>query len=331
MALSFILPLASLVAGIALLVFAGDYLVRGSVAVARHFGVPTLIIGLTIVAFGTSAPELVVGIDAVLSGAPTLALGNVVGSNIANVLLVIGAPAIIAPISCNAPRLGKNLFFMLGISLLLIFFAYSGPITADKGALMVILLVAFLLNSARRDKRPIDKATQDNEAVHTIEDAGAEPDETPPTLPICALYVIGGLIGLVVGADLLVDGAVTIARALEVPEAIIGLTLVAIGTSLPELVTAVAAATKGHSDVAMGNVLGSNIFNILGILGISSLFGDIPVPENFRAFDLWVMLGTSLLILPFFLMRRRVGRVLGFGMVALYCLYLYHLVATGAL
>lgn len=305
------------VTGIVLLVVAGDFLVRGAVSLAHRAGVSTLIIGLTIVAFGTSAPELVVGVDAVLKGSPTLALGNIVGSNIANSLLVVGLPAIIAPMTCDAPRLGRNLMMMVGATLIFIWFAQSGTFTASNGLLLLVLLAMFLTYSGMRAK----KCPTELEGLDEI----TEIEEHPIPYRKSWAMVIGGLIGLALGADLLVIGSIELARAFGVSEALIGLTLIALGTSLPELVTAMVAAIRGHCDVAVGNVVGSNIFNILAIMGVSSMVGDIPVPDSFLAVDIWVMLGAALLLIPFTRLRSQLGKMSGFVMVALYIGYMVHL------
>ncbi len=305
------------VTGIVLLVVAGDFLVRGAVSLAHRAGVSTLVIGLTIVAFGTSAPELVVGIDAVWKGSPTLALGNVVGSNIANSLLVVGLPAIIAPMTCDAPRLGRNLMMMIGATLVFIWFAQSGEITASNGLIMLVLLGLFLAYSGMRAK----KCPTELDGLDEI----TEIEEHPIPYRKSWAMVLGGLIGLALGADLLVVGSIDLARAFGVSEALIGLTLIALGTSLPELVTAMVAAIRGHCDVAVGNVVGSNIFNVLAIMGVSSQFGTIPVPESFLSIDLWVMLGAALLLIPFTKLRSEVGKFSGIVMVLLYVGYMIHL------
>ncbi len=305
------------VTGIVLLVVAGDFLVRGAVSLAHRAGVSTLIIGLTIVAFGTSAPELVVGVDAVLKGSPTLALGNIVGSNIANSLLVVGLPAIIAPMTCDAPRLGRNLMMMVGATLIFIWFAQSGTFTSSHGLILLALLAMFLTYSGMRAK----KCPTELDGLDEI----TEIEEHPIPYRKSWAMVIGGLIGLALGADLLVVGSIELARAFGVSEALIGLTLIALGTSLPELVTAMVAAIRGHCDVAVGNVVGSNIFNILAIMGVSSMVGDIPVPDSFLAVDIWVMLGAALLLIPFTRLRSQLGKISGFVMVALYIGYMVHL------
>jgi cation:H+ antiporter len=305
------------IAGLVLLVFAGDYLVRGAVSLAQRAGISKLIIGLTVVAFGTSAPELVVGIDAVLKGSPTLALGNVVGSNIANVLLVVGLPAIVAPMACDAPRLGRNLMIMLVASALFVGLAHNGSFTWKEGSILFAFLIMFLVYSGMRAKHgpcPIE-----------VQEEFEEIQETPDSYKLAAIMLIGGLAGLAVGADWLVLGAQDIARDFGVSEAVIGLTLVALGTSLPELVTAMVAAVRGHCDVAVGNVIGSNIFNLLGIMGITSMVGNVPVPQSFIDVDLWVMLGTSALLIPFCKLRSKIGKVSGVALFTMYIGYMVYL------
>jgi cation:H+ antiporter len=305
------------VAGIVLLVVAGDFLVRGAVSLAHRAGISTLIIGLTIVAFGTSAPELVVGVDAVLKGSPTLALGNVVGSNIANSLLVVGLPALVTPMVCNAPRLGRNMLMMLCASIVFIVFAQSGTIQWGHGLALLTLLLGFLIYSGKRAQR----CPQELDGLEEIEEIQQHPIPYRKSWTM----VIGGLLGLAFGADLLVEGSIELAREFGVSEALIGLTLIALGTSLPELVTAMVAAVRGHCDVAVGNVIGSNIFNLLGITGVASLVGDIPVPDSFLSFDLWVMLGSALLLVPFIRLRSQVGKFAGVILASLYIGYIVYL------
>lgn len=315
------IPFFQLIGGLVLLVYAGDALIRGSISMARRLNIPPMIVGLTVVAFGTSAPELMVGVDAVVTGVPTLALGNVVGSNIANVWLVIGLPAVIAPMVCEAPRLGHNMVGMIIATLVFIAFAFTGDFTPAKGGLLLIGLLIFLFLSSRKDK----KAPNYRDVLQDFEGLPKKPDSFR-----MAVLIIGlGLAGLSFGAHFFVQGAVEFAIILGVPEAIIGLTLVAIGTSIPELVTSIAAAMRRHCDVAMGNVLGSNIFNLFGIIGISSLVGDIPVPDGFLKFDLWVMLAAGLTFVPFAFMKKNVGRHSGIFFLLAYGLYIVFL-AKGA-
>lgn len=315
------MALLEVLGGLVLLVLAGDGLVRGAVTLASRLGVPTLIISLTIIAFGTSAPELVVGVDAVLKGSPTLALGNVVGSNIANVLLVIGLPAVIAPVACSAPRLGRNFMMMTGATLLVIGLGMDNDLGLFDAIILVTGLILFLGYSAYRAHQ---HRKEEDEAEEEYLDDEYEDEEISPvgSMWLAGFMLVGGLLGLAIGADLLVNGSVTIARSLGVSEAVIGLTLVAIGTSLPELVTALAAAFRGHSDVAMGSVIGSNMFNLLGILGISSLVGHIPVPDSFIETDFWIMLGSIVILAPFIRRRGEVGRLMGLLMVGGYTAYM---------
>lgn len=301
--------------GLALLIVAGNALVRGAVNLALRLGVPTLVVGLTVVAFGTSAPELIVSVEAVLKGQPGIALGNVVGSNIANVLIVLGLPAVISAIHCTNGAMRKSAWMMLAASVAFIALAHLGPIRWPH-ALVLLTGLALMLAQAYRDT-----------LAHRADGAAAgdEPLEgADPTMPWRAivLFLAVGLVGLPVGADLLVDGATGIARGFGVSETVIGLTLVAVGTSLPELATTVAAAMKRSADVALGNVLGSNIFNLLGIIGIAGLVGPMAVPAELLARDLWVMLGAAVLVLPFVLGGRTIGRLEGAGFLALYGAYL---------
>ncbi|MFC3053205.1 calcium/sodium antiporter [Kordiimonas pumila] len=312
------------IAGLVLLLVSGDYLVRGAASIATRAGISKLVVGLTIVAFGTSAPEMVVGIDAVVSGAPTLALGNIVGSNIANVLLVLGFPALITPICCNVPRIGRNLLLMLGATLLFISLACFDIINWVHGLILLSCFVLFLLYSAVKAK-----AGMENDPSFEI--GFEEIPQNPDSYGFATILVLGGLLGISIGANILVSGSVTIARDFEIPEEVIGLTLVALGTSLPELATSLMAAIRKHSDVAIGNVIGSNIFNILAIMAVSSLFGDIPVPPSFLSVDMWVMLGSGLILVPYCYKSLSIGRVSGLVMLALYGAYMFYLASNSVL
>ena len=299
-----------IVGGLILLVLAGDALVKGAVNLSLRLGVPALIVGLTVVAFGTSAPELLVSIQAAHDHAPALALGNVVGSNIANILLVLGVPALITAVPVSR-ELMHDFLVMMAATLLFVVLANLGPMGWPHGLVLLAGLAAMLWNS--------DTRAREHRASASIELEGVE--EGISGLRI-ALYLLGGLIGLPLGANLLVEGAVHVATALGVSEAVIGLTLVAVGTSLPELATTCTAALRRQAGVAMGNVIGSNIFNLLGIIGVTSLVGPLPVPQPMLHFDLWVMVATSLLLGVFVLTGRSIAKVVGAGMIALYVLYL---------
>src|SRR5210317_518926 len=283
--------------GFVLLVAAGDFLVRGAVNLSLRLGIPALIVSLTIVAFGTSAPELLVAIQAALQGVSGIAMGNVVGSNIANVLLVLGVPALISTMDTNGADSRKSLVFMLGISVLFIALAFTGQFGMWQGLVLLAALALVLgenIYDARRQMQPEDDLLDDLE--------GAD-----PALPMwkILLFLLLGLIGLPLGANILVDAASEIARNFGVSDTVIGLTLVALGTSLPELATTVMAAIRRQADVALGNVIGSNMFNLLGIIGVASIFCVIPVDNASLNFELWVMLGAF-----FFSSRRRHTRFL---------------------
>lgn len=296
--------------GLVFLVFGGDALVKGAVNLALKLGIPALIVGLTVVAFGTSAPELLVSVKAALDGQPGIALGNVIGSNIANILLILGLPALITTIHSSQSDTARSYWVMIGTSLLFIALAFTGQMTWWHGLILLTALVWMIWDNIR-----IARAHQ---AIEAEEVEGAVPDMQMWKI---IAFIVVGLIGLGIGARLLVDGAVNIARDLGVSETIIGLTLVAIGTSLPELVTSVMAAIRKQADVAMGNVIGSNIFNILSILGITALIAPMDVPSQLLTFDLWVMLGVAALLVPFAVMGRDITRIVGVGFVGLYVAY----------
>ncbi len=297
--------------GLVILLVAGDVLVRGAVALSLRLGIPALIVSLTIVAFGTSAPELLIAVQAALEGVPALALGNVVGSNTANVLLVLGIPAVISGINTKNSDSQGDFWFMIGTSVLFVSLCFAGPLYFWHGTVLLAGISVFLSMAfvkAHRSRR-LQKALQ--------EELG---DDHLDWWKIAVLLVLG-LIGLPFGADLLVDGAVNIAEKFGVDDGIIGLTLVAVGTSLPELATSVMAALRRQADVAIGNVVGSNIFNLLGIMGVASFFGPLPVPAGFLHLDLWIMLGTSLIMAPFVLSYLNIGRAWGVAFISCYAIY----------
>ena len=302
--------------GLVILLLAGDALVKGAVNLSLRIGVPALIVSLTIVAFGTSAPELLISIQAVLDDKPGLALGNVVGSNTANILLVLGLPAMIAALHTSTCDSKKTYLYMIGASLLFIALAFRG-VFDSLAAVAFLAVLAFVLLDAGRDalrhQKPCSDAPTEADDVE-----GADPDM--PWWQI-GVFLVLGLVGLPLGADLLVDNASVIAKKYGVSDSVIGLTLVALGTSLPELATTVMAAIRRQADVALGNVIGSNMFNLLAVIGVTALFGPIPVGPEFLRFDLWVMLGASLLMVPFVFMKTDIGRAWGFALTALYVIY----------
>ena len=304
--------------GLVILLFAGDALVKGAVNLSLRLGVPALIVSLTIVAFGTSAPELLISVQAVIDGVPGLALGNVVGSNTANILMVLGIPALLAVMHTSQCRTRKTYNQMIAASLLFIALAFRGVFDWIAG-LVLLGGLAYMLYDAFSDAKDHRRACRADTADELEEPEGADPNMAGWQI---ALFLILGLIGLPLGASLLVDNATIIAQTYGVSDTVIGLTLVAVGTSLPELATTVMAALRRQADVALGNVIGSNMFNLLAIIGIASLVGPIRVDESFLRMDLWVMLGASLLLIPFVYLGRDITRLWGIILSALYALYL---------
>lgn len=337
----------SLLGGLVVLIVAGDVLVRGSVGIAERLGIPSLVIGLTIVAFGTSAPELVISLDAALNGLPGIAVGNVVGSNVANVLLVLGLPALVAATSCQEKGALRNAVFMTGVSIVFVFICFTGTITRATGAFLVILLAVFLADSVlatRKHKRENGKAraardlsasavAASEEASTDEEDACAAPfDEVegvPENIALAGVFVVLGLVGLPLGAHFTIEGASALARSWGVTEAVIGLTVVALGTSLPELATSLMAALRNHSAVALGNIIGSNVFNILAIMGITGLVTPVRIPPEILSFELWVMLACAFLVLALAALRTTLRRPAGMVLTASYALYIAASFALG--
>lgn len=312
-----LIPILNVVGGFALLLICADLVVRGSVAIADRLNIPPIIVGLTIVAFGTSAPELFISAQAVLRGLPGVALGNVVGSNIANIFLVVGLPALLTPIIVNQPMIRRNLSMMLTATAVTIWIGYTGEFTFYHGLGLFLALIVYLIYTARRAL----KLGAENPLLAEL----TEFEElTPPkSINVAIFYTILGLIGLPVGAHFLVEGSVVIAHIVGVPEAVISITLIAFGTSLPELATAIAGAFRKQSDVILGNIIGSNLFNILGVLGISAMIGNIKVADQFLRMDFWVMAAAALALAPFIYGRRNFGRLWGLIFIAIYCGYVF--------
>lgn len=304
------------VIGLIILLLAGDALVKGAVNLSLRLGIPALIVSLTIVAFGTSAPELLIAIRATLENVPGIALGNVVGSNTANVLLVLGVPAMISALDTSKCNSLKSYGFMILASGVFIALAFTGEFGIWQGSVLLILL-AYCLSDAFIQARRFQRETgQEPTEPEDLEGA----DQSLSGVWI-ALYLGFGLVGLPLGAELLVNGATSIARSYQVSETAIGLTLIAIGTSLPELATTVMSAIRKQADVALGNVIGSNMFNLLAIIGITAFIGEVPVPDDFLRFDLWVMLGASLVLAPFVIWRLKLTRTWGVLLTGGYLVY----------
>lgn len=294
--------------GLVGLILGGEMLVRGASALARRFGLSPLVIGLTIVGFGTSAPELLVSLQSTLAGKPALALGNALGSNIANVLLILGLSASLAPLAMGFAGLRRDLGLMLAATAALWLMLWDGQVSRVEGGALVLGLIVFLVLALRAG-----------------EVAPPEASDRPLPLAAAGLITLAGLLALVVGTKLLVNSASDIARSFGVSEAVIGLTIVAIGTSLPELATSLVATWRRQTDIAVGNVVGSNIFNILGIIGITALITPIPAEPRFAAIDMPWVAATALFVTAASWARGGLSRVTGLGLLAVYAVYIARL------
>lgn len=311
--------------GLLALIAGATLLVRGASRLALAFGISPLVVGLTVVAFGTSAPEMAVSVGAVLGGRVDMAIGNVVGSNVFNVLFILGASAVIAPLVVHVQVIRQEVPIMIGASLLLLLLGLDGRIAWFDALLLIVLMLAytgFLIVQSRRETQ----AAKDEYAEALAPAAAATWDRSPL---VQAGLVIAGLGALVLGSHWLVEAAVVFARALGVSDVVIGLTIVAAGTSLPEVATSLAAAIKGERDIAVGNVVGSNIFNILGCLGLSGLAAGstgLVVPPSLLSFDIWVMLAVALACIPVFLTGREIARWEGAVFLLYYVAYVAYLI-----
>lgn len=335
--------------GLVILLLAGDSLVRGAVNLSLRLGVPALIVSLTVVAFGTSAPELLISVNAVIRNVPGLALGNVVGSNTANILMVLGVPALITGLHTADCDTRRNYLSMLAATVLFMILATGGVFGFWQGlallaGLGLMLTSAFQEAMSHRRKVAAERlaalaatgAADDPETFEAEADAEIEAEEevdvegADPDMPWAKviLFLVLGLIGLPLGANILVGAATNIARDFGMSETVIGLTLVALGTSLPELATTVMAAMRRQADVALGNVIGSNMFNLLAIIGVAGLVGPIPVDPEILRFDLWVMLASSLLLAPFVFRGWHLGRLWGILFCGLYLIYVIVLLGS---
>lgn len=304
-----------LVLGVALLSVGGEALIRGALAAARRLGVSPLLSGIVIVGFGTSAPELVVSVDAALNRQPDIAIGNVVGSNIGNILLILGICALITPLAVKPLALRRDAVTVVAAGILFLILVGGSALGPVDAVILLMALAAYLLWAYWSESFHTAASAE----LHTAE--AAELTAVPKSVVRTVATVIIGLLMLITGSQVLLTGAVGIAEYFGVSEAVIGLTLVAVGTSLPELSISVIAALRRHADVAVGNVLGSNIFNLLGILGVSALLQPLPVHARILQFDQWIMLGASLLLLLFLYTGRRLSRLEGGILVAAYGVY----------
>jgi cation:H+ antiporter len=329
--------LAAMILGLVLLVVGGELLVRGASRLAAALSVPPLVVGLTVVAFGTSAPELAVSVKAAWTGNADLAVGNVVGSNIFNVLFILGCSAIIIPLTVSIDLIRRDVPLMILASCVLWGMSVDGSISRGEAAVLSIGLVAYTVSTILTAKRsvaaPAVAAPKVSESLMSPESADLSPAQQPVgvrQVSISLVMAVVGLALLAVGSDSLVGGAVQIAGALGVSQLVIGLTIVAAGTSLPEVVTSLVAAVRGERDLAVGNVVGSNLFNILCVLGVSGLLSaqPIPVSDAARQFDLPVMTAVAVACLPVFISGHSISRWEGILFVAVFVAYLAIVVAA---
>ena len=301
-----------IISGLIMLLCGGEAVVRGSVSVAQRLGVSPLIVGLTIVGFGTSLPEMVVSVNAALIGSPGLVVGNVIGSNIANILLILGVATLIAPFSIDPTAVRKDALVMITTTIIYFGLGMTGRIDVSHGTAMLLFVVGYIAFTFREDSKA------NSALAHSDCDKSEQSDVSAlQTLGFFGLVVIG-LISVVVGAEWLVAGSTELAMAFGVPEEVIGLSIVALGTSLPELATSIVAAYRGHSDLCVGNVLGSNIFNLFGITGVTALLIPLPFSQKITQFDLWVLLLATIILLPFLFNRQKLYRLVGMIFVIAY-------------
>ena len=312
----FFLAIGSLGLGIWMLIRGGDTTVNASVYVAQKLGIPPLLVGFTVVGFGTSLPELIVAINANIKGSGGIALGNVLGSNIANILLVVGTVACIAPLAACPRNLWRDIVMMLVATCIMAGLLIHGSITATAGGLMLLLLILYVTWQIKSSQgKEIDLSDEEGHYKN---------------MPLALLFLLLGLAGIALGAEFLVRGAQVSASIVGIPDAVIGLTVVAIGTSLPELATGIAAARRRHTDLLLGNIIGSNVFNILFILGIASLvkpFTQDAISPQMVNFDIWVVLGVAVFFSFLIFTFKKIGRTAGALMVFVYCAYIFGLFA----
>jgi cation:H+ antiporter len=307
------LALVSILGGLVLLALGAEGLVRGSSSIALRMGVTPLVVGLTIVAFGTGSPEMIVSLQAALAGSSDLALGNIVGSNIANIALILGLAALARPLHVRSALLWREAPIMIGVTLLLILLLRDGELGRVDGAILFAGALAYTVGTylAARQDRNAEVAAEFSQEMPEVQSSTGR----------SVVLVVAGFVGLLLGAHVLVDGAVVIARALGMSQVVIGLTVIAIGTSLPELATSVVAALRNDADVAFGNVLGSNILNILLILGVVAMIQPISA-TGLRSLDLAAMAGSAVLLYPLLWRGRILSRWEGGFLLAGYVAYL---------
>lgn len=323
-----------LLVGFVLLVVGGELLVRGAVEIAERLRISPLLIGLTFVGLGTSAPELVTSVQASLAGSPGIAVGNIVGSSISNLLFILGLSALITPMAVQSKALRRDGVFVVVTALLFSFVSFASALDRPTGMVFISLLVAYIVYAYRQEIMEPD-TTAGHTAAYEKAEAYAELHERPQSkvspvgsswsVPLLVALCGLGLVGL--GGKFLVDGAIGLARFWGMSETVIGLTVVAVGTSMPEFVTSIVAAIRKHGDVAIGNIMGSNIYNILGIGGVTGLIHPTVVPPEIATFDNLVMIGASVAMFVFAWSDHRVSRLEGAGLLAGYIAYVVSLLS----
>ncbi len=304
------------VGGFIVLLVAAEAMVRGAVILAEKMGISPMVIGMTVVAFGTSAPELVVSLNAALEGSAGLAIGNIVGSNIANVWLILGGACLVTPILAKPGALKRDVAVLVVGSLLFVALCIKGDLNLFAGVVLLVVFAGFLITSYARGKGDPDILKERMEELEELEKG------IPKSVPIAVLATVAGIVGLALGAELLVKGGAEIARSFGVSEEVIGLTLFAFGTSLPELAASVVAAYRGHPDVAVGNVIGSNIFNMMLVGGVVATVAGLPVPGQVLIFDNWIMLLAVAMLMPVLLGGMKLNRAYAGVFLALYFVYI---------
>ncbi|MGW0161168.1 calcium/sodium antiporter [Mycobacterium sp. NPDC003323] len=312
------------VLGLAALVLGAEVMVRGGAEVAARLGISPIVIGLTVVSIGTSLPELAVGVVAAQEGSGALAVGNITGTNVVNLLLILGLSALIVPLAMATRTLRFELPVMAGAAVLMLVLTLDGTLSRTDGVILVACAVVYTVAVIRMTRRESRAVVGEYAQAYEPEPAGPRPT------PLYVALMLGGIAVVVIGADWLVDGAVGMARGFGVSDALIGLTVVAIGTSAPELVTTVVSTLRGDRDIAIGNLLGSSIYNVLLILGVTSVVaaGGLTVPAGLVRIDIPVMVAVALACVPIFLTGRRVSRIEGGAMVAVYVGYLVFALVT---
>ncbi|NOQ75708.1 MAG: calcium/sodium antiporter [Crocinitomix sp.] len=316
-----------LILGLITLIIAGEFLVRGAVGIAKRFHISTLVIGMTIISFGTSAPELLVCLDAAMSGHPEIAIGNVVGSNIANIALVLGVTVLILPIVVDRNSKRIDWPMMMLATALFAIFAWDGEIQRYEGIILFVILAVFtywlIRNSRKKTKKQLAAA-----AIESEEDEDDDIAKIKDKPAISVVFLLIGLVGLFFGAGWLVHGAIDIATHFGMEERIIAVTVVAFGTSVPELITSGVAALRGETDISIGNLIGSNLFNIMAVIGLTAMVHPIGVSDAIIASDMWWMIAIAVGLLPLMVIGRKIGRFKGTLLLGTYIAYIAILVIS---